>query len=85
MAQRSFAEGGLRIEGPGPVNPPPIAIIIMLTKIPKKPIMAEDTRSVFLGVTIFLDVHQLITNVFLCKETDGSKIIVQPIFVQDVN
>jgi hypothetical protein len=70
VVQRSFAEGGLRSEGPGPVNPPPIAIIIILTKTPKKPIMAEDTRSVFLGVTILLDFHYLIINVFLCKETD---------------
>ncbi len=47
---RSFDVGGLNIEGPAPENPPLMAIITMLTKIPMPANIPVATKIVLFGL-----------------------------------
>lgn len=46
---KSAAVEGCKIDGPGPENPPPIAIIIMLTLTPNTPRIPNIKRACRLG------------------------------------
>jgi len=50
---RSFDVGGLKIEGPLPENPPLIAIIATLTRIPIAVNMPDTRKIIFFGVITF--------------------------------
>jgi hypothetical protein len=47
---RSFEVGGLNMVGPPPENPPPIAIIATLTKIPIAASIPEAKNIILFGV-----------------------------------
>jgi hypothetical protein len=53
IVHRSFDVGGLKIEGPLPENPPFMAIITTLTRIPTAANIPEARKIVLLGVIAF--------------------------------
>jgi hypothetical protein len=53
IVHRSFDVGGLKIEGPLPENPPFMAIITTLTRIPNAANIPDARKIILLGVIAF--------------------------------